>query len=46
MTMDANPSPALPTGPVHGRRSERELAALRAGRSISHTVSWVRSFTK
>ena len=29
MTMDANPSPALPTGPVRGRRSERELAALR-----------------
>jgi len=27
--MDANPSPALPTGPVRGRRSERELAALR-----------------
>jgi len=29
MTMDANPSPALPTGPVRGRRPERELAALR-----------------
>ena len=29
MTMVANPSPALPTGPVRGRRSERELAALR-----------------
>jgi hypothetical protein len=29
MTMDANPSPTLPTGPVRGRRSERELAALR-----------------
>jgi hypothetical protein len=27
--MVANPSPALPTGPVRGRRSERELAALR-----------------
>jgi hypothetical protein len=27
--MDTNPSPALPTGPVRGRRSERDLAALR-----------------
>jgi hypothetical protein len=27
--MVANPSPALPTGPVRGRRPERELAALR-----------------
>ena len=27
--MVANPSPALPTGPVRGRRSERDLAALR-----------------
>ena len=27
--MDTNSSPALPTGPVRGRRSERELAALR-----------------
>ena len=27
--MNANPSPALPTGPVRGRRSERDLAALR-----------------
>jgi hypothetical protein len=27
--MDTNPSPALPTGPVRGRRPERELAALR-----------------
>jgi hypothetical protein len=29
MTMVAKPSPALPTGPVRGRRSERDLAALR-----------------
>jgi hypothetical protein len=29
MTMVANPSPALPTGSVRGRRSERDLAALR-----------------
>lgn len=27
--MEPNPSPALPTGPVRGRRSERDLAALR-----------------
>ena len=27
--MVANPFPALPTGPVRGRRSERDLAALR-----------------
>ena len=27
--MDTNSSPALPTGPVRGRRSERDLAALR-----------------
>jgi hypothetical protein len=27
--MDANSSPSQPTGPVRGRRSERELAALR-----------------
>jgi hypothetical protein len=27
--MDTNSSPALPAGPVRGRRSERELAALR-----------------
>ena len=27
--MDASSSPTLPTGPVRGRRSERELAALR-----------------
>jgi hypothetical protein len=29
MTMDPIPSPALPSGPVRGRRTERELAALR-----------------
>jgi hypothetical protein len=29
MTMVAKPSPALPAGPVRGRRSERDLAALR-----------------
>jgi hypothetical protein len=29
MTMDPIPFPALPTGPVRGRRSERDLAALR-----------------
>ena len=29
MTMDPIPSPALPAGPVRGRRSERDLAALR-----------------